>query len=111
MSTTTSQALNGRQTLDLAFAGIEALLPPQVARWLAWLRSPRAIWVRVPAGLLCILASAFWYLPVIGIEWLPMGLLLLAQDLPFLRKPVGRLVLALLAGWQRLQRWWQARRR
>lgn len=111
MSTTTSQAMNGRQTLDLAFARLEALLPPQVARWLAWLRSPRATWVRIPAGLLCILASAFWYLPVVGIEWLPLGLLLLAQDLPFLRKPVGRLVLGLLALWQRLQRWWRVRRR
>ncbi|PTT76745.1 hypothetical protein DBR42_26420 [Pelomonas sp. HMWF004] len=103
--------MSGRQTLDLAFAGLQALLPPRLARVLAWLRSPAGTWVRIPAGLLCIVASAFWFLPVIGIEWLPLGLLLLAQDLPFLRKPVGHFVLALLDLGQRLLRWWQTLRR
>jgi hypothetical protein len=102
--------MDGLQTLDLAFARLQALLPSRLARVLAWLRSPGATWVRVPAGLLCIVASAFWFLPVIGIEWLPLGLLLLAQDVPFLRRPVGRLVLALLDLGQRLLRWWQTRR-
>lgn len=110
MATPTSETLSGRQTLDLAFAGLQAMLPPRLARGLAWLRSPAGTWLRIPAGLLCILASAFWFLPVIGIEWLPLGLLLLAQDLPFLRKPVGHLVLALLALARRVQRWWRQRR-
>jgi hypothetical protein len=70
--------MNGRETLDLAFTRLAALLPPRGARWLQRLRSPRARWVRIPAGLLCIAAAGFWFMPVIGIEWLPVGLLLLA---------------------------------
>ena len=108
---TSTQAMNGRETLDLAFARLDGMLPPRVARWVAWLRSPPAVWVRIPVGLLCIAASAFWFMPIVGIEWLPFGLLLLAQDVPFLRKPVGRLILFLLERVRRLQRRWQARRR
>ena len=52
----------------------------------------------------------FWYLPVIGIEWLVVGLLLLAQDVPFLRGPVARFTLWLEAQWCRLKRWWRRRR-
>lgn len=103
--------MNGRETLDLAFSQLEALLPMRAARGLAWLRSPRAVWVRIPVGLLCILASAFWFMPIVGIEWLPVGLLLLAEDVPFLRKPVGGFILFLLEQGRRLKVWWQARRR
>ncbi|WP_156391774.1 MULTISPECIES: hypothetical protein [unclassified Roseateles] len=110
MSTQT-QRMTGRETLDLAFAQLTDVLPGRAARWLAWLRSPKAIWLRIPAGLLCIAAAAFWFMPIIGIEWLPVGLLLLAEDVPFLRKPVGKLILFLLARWRRLQLWWRARRR
>lgn len=95
--------------LDRAFERLKALLPPRAGRWLEALRSPRAAWVRIPLGLLCIVASAFWFLPVIGIEWLPLGLLLLAQDVPFLRRPVGHLVNALLDVAERLLRWCRAR--
>jgi hypothetical protein len=109
MSTQT-EALNGRQTLNLAYAALEQVLPARAVRGLRWLRSPGAIWLRIPAGLLCIAAAVFWFMPIIGIEWLPLGLLLLAEDVPPLRKPVGRLILFLLAQARRLRAWWQARR-
>jgi hypothetical protein len=108
---THTHAMNGRETLNLAFSQLQEVLPARAARWLAWLHSPRAIWVRVPVGLLCTAASALWFMPIIGIEWLPLGLLLLAQDLPFLRKPVGQLILFLIRQWRRLLAWWRARRR
>lgn len=95
--------------LDRAFERLKALLPQRAGSWLQALRSPRAAWVRIPLGLLCIVASAFWFLPVIGIEWLPLGLLLLAQDVPFLRRPIGRLVNLLLDVAERLLRWCRAR--
>lgn len=102
--------MSGLETLDLAYARLEEVLPAWAARWLAWLRSPRGIWLRIPAALLCFVAAAFWFMPIIGIEWLPVGLLLLAEDVPFLRKPVGQFILFLLAQARRLQAWWQARR-
>ena len=102
--------MSGRETLDLAYARLEEVLPARAARWLAWLRGPQGIWLRIPAALLCFVAAAFWFMPIVGIEWLPVGLLLLAEDVPFLRKPAGRFILFLLEQARRLQTWWQARR-
>jgi hypothetical protein len=102
--------MSGRETLELAFCRLDHVLPPRLGRWLAWLRSPQATWVRIPVGLLFIAASVFWFLPIVGIEMLPLGLLLLAQDLPWLRRPVGLLILFLLKQWRRLRHWQRARR-
>jgi hypothetical protein len=41
---------------------------------------------------------------------LPIGLLLVAQDVPFLRRPVGRMTLWLLDRWVQLRKWWTRRR-
>jgi hypothetical protein len=57
----------------------------------------------VPLGILCIIASFFWFLPVIGIEFFPIGLLLLAQDVPFLRRPAAKMLLWLERKWQALR--------
>jgi hypothetical protein len=57
--------------------------------------------------LLFILASPLWLLPVLGIEMLPVGLLLIAQDVPFPQGPVGRLTLWLERKWVPLRRWRQ----
>ena len=66
---------------------------------IAWVRKPEARIVRIPLGVLCILGSFLWFLPVLGLWFLPLGLLLVAQDLPFLRRPVGRMTLYLLDRW------------
>lgn len=86
------------------------MLPGPATRALRWLHDPKSRLVRLPLGILFIIASFFWFLPVIGIEFLPIGLLLIAQDVPFLRRPVGRIMLRLLDGAARLQQWWKQRR-
>ena len=95
--------------LNKALDQLEDELPDAVSRGLEWLRSDRSRWVRIPVALLCIAAGFFWFLPVIGLEWLVIGLLLLALDVPFLRGPVARLTLWLVAQWCRLKRWWRRR--
>lgn len=65
--------------------------------------------IRLPLGILCIIAGLLWFLPVVGLEYLPIGLLLIAQDVPFLRRPVGRAMLKLLDGVDRLHAWWKER--
>ena len=50
------------------------------------------------------LGGVFSFLPVLGLWMLPLGLLLLAHDVPFLRKPVGR-----FTSWG-AQRWAKFRR-
>ena len=51
-----------------------------------WLRSPAARWVRLPLGVLCILGSLLFILPIFGLWMLPVGLLILAEDVPMLRR-------------------------
>ena len=96
--------MNGTQTLNVAYQALEEELPVGAARFLAWLRSSGARWVRIPLGLLLVACAFLWFLPVLGIELLPIGLLLLAQDLPWLRQPVGRFILFAVAQWRKLKR-------
>jgi hypothetical protein len=97
---------SAREELDEAYRLVEHELPERPARLLERLHSSRARWLRLGIGLTLILLSPLWFLPIIGIEWLPLGLLLIAPDVPFLRKPVARFVVWADARWISLsQRW------
>jgi len=86
---------------------IEGKLPDTMARALRWLREPQATWVRVPVGILMIVGGLLSFLPVLGIWMLPLGLVLLAYDVPFLKAPIGR---ALVWGERRWKEWRRRRR-
>lgn len=77
---------------------------PAVAKFLAWLRKPTTRLFRVPIAVLLMLGGIFSILPGLGIWMLPLGLLLLAIDLPLLQGPMTTLVL-------RVQRWYTNWRR
>jgi hypothetical protein len=94
----------GKEVLNRAFEGLERETPDAVSRAIRWLRDPKSRWIRLPIGALFILASFFWFLPVLGIEFLPIGLLLVAQDVPFLRRHVGKMMLWLEDRWLSLRR-------
>lgn len=96
--------------LDQAILRLQKMLPAPPGRVFGWLHSPKSRLFRIPIGILCIVASFFWFLPVVGLEFLPIGLLLIAQDVPVLRAPVGKLVLRLLDFVERVARWWKTRR-
>jgi hypothetical protein len=100
-------ATNDHSELDQAYESLERELPGRAARALRWLRDPKARWIRIPMGILFIIAGFLWFLPVVGIEFLPVGLLLIAQDVPFLRRPVGRLTMWLIKQWISLKCWWR----
>jgi hypothetical protein len=105
--------MEARKTDELedAFDELERAAPDSFGGVLRWMRKPQARFVRLPLGILCILGSFLWFLPVLGLWFLPLGLLLIAQDVRFLRRPVGRMTLYLLGQWDRLRRWWARRRR
>ena len=96
--------------LEEAFDELEREAPDFLTRAIFWLRKPEARIVRLPLGILFIVAGFLWFLPVVGLECLPIGLLLIAQDVPFLRRPVGRMTLWLLDRWVQLRKWWTRRR-
>jgi len=95
---------NHQAELDRHFASFEGKLPKGPARFVGWLRKPSSRYVRIPLAILLILGGIFSILPVLGLWMLPLGLLLFAQDLPFLQKPTVRAL-----GW--IERKWIERQR
>src|SRR4051794_35600986 len=96
--------------LDDAFQKIESAVPGRLRRAIRWMRRPQARLLRLPLGILFIIGSFFWFLPVLGLWFLPVGLMLIAQDVPVLRRPVGKMALYLHDRWSHLRKWWKRRR-
>ena len=42
--------------------------------------------------MLLIIGGLLWFLPILGIEMLPIGIVLIALDVPFLRGPAARML-------------------
>lgn len=95
-----------RDPLNEAMERLEKAVPRRLQAAVHWMHSPRSRPVRIPLGVVCIVASFFWFLPIIGVELFPIGLLLIAHDVPFLRRPAGRLAIWLLDHFERLQQAW-----
>ena len=82
---------------DIAYADPERRLrrllrrlPSRMQAITRWLRKPASRWARIPAGLLLILGGCLAILPVFGLWMLPLGLMLLADDIPPLRRSRDR---------------------
>jgi hypothetical protein len=63
-----------------------AHLPPGMQRTIQWMRRPSARWARLPAGVGFCIGGVFAVLPVLGLWMLPLGLVLLSEDIPALRR-------------------------
>jgi hypothetical protein len=102
----TEQTMAGpdQEKLDRQFERIQQKLPRPVSRFLRWLRKPSSRWVRIPVGILLIIGGILSFLPILGLWMLPLGLLLLAQDLPFLQRPMRRLLVRASHRWMRWKR-------
>ncbi|MBT4588098.1 MAG: hypothetical protein HON14_16795 [Rhodospirillaceae bacterium] len=51
--------------------------------------------LRTLIGVLFLIGGVFWFLPILGLWMLPVGLLLIALDVPVLRRPVKAWLLRL----------------
>jgi hypothetical protein len=96
-------AISSRAVLRQAFRHLEHEVPGKVARVLRNLRHPAAKWIRLPVGVLLVIGGIFSILPFLGLWMLPLGLLLMAYDIPFLRRPVGRFTIWAVGKWSRLR--------
>ena len=95
---------NHASEIDRHFAWFEARLSPRLAKFVGWLRKPSSGLVRIPLALLLVVGGVFSFLPILGLWMLPLGLLLIAQDVPFLQKPLAQML-----GW--IERKWIERQR
>lgn len=59
---------------------------------------------RIVVGILCIIGGVLGFLPVLGFWMIPVGLLILSVDFPFVRRFRRRQEV-------KLGRWWQERKK
>ncbi len=89
------------------FEVLSRLIPP-LRGTIAFLRSKKWLLIRLPLALLLTVGGMFWFLPVLGLWMLPLGLLLLAVDLPPLRGPISNLIIRVR---RRVELWLRRRRK
>ena len=70
---------------DWRLEALVARLPRRVGGAVSYLLQPNSRWVRIPAGVLLIGGGLLAFLPVLGVWMLPLGLALLAEDVPAFR--------------------------
>jgi hypothetical protein len=80
------------QRRERRLAGLIDRLPAGLPSTVRWLRRPSARWVRIPAGGLLVGGGLLSILPVFGLWMLPLGLALLAEDVPLLGRARDRVL-------------------
>jgi hypothetical protein len=93
-----------QRKFDRMLARLQAKLPGRLARAMAWLISPSAVFLRLPLGILFVIGGIFSFLPVLGVWMLPLGVLLIAVDV----RPVRRWV---VHTWPWVEARWRLRAR
>ena len=76
--------------MDRLHGHLEDHLPEWASRNFDRLRRPEAVWVRAPAGVALTAGGVLSFLPVLSIWMLPVGLALLAVDVPVMQDPLAR---------------------
>ena len=92
------------------FDALERLVPA-LRGPMSTLRQDSWFPIRFPVALLLIAGGLLSFLPVLGIWMLPLGLLLLAVDLPVLRGPISVLIIRGRRKARNLAQRWRARQR
>ena len=86
---------------DAPLQRLLAALPASVRRAYNWLRKPGLIWLRIPMALMLLAGGFLGFLPILGFWMAPLGALLLAEDMPFLRQPTMRGLVVVQGWWDR----------
>ena len=93
--------------LERQFASLERVIPA-LRRPIGLIRA-RGWWVvRMPIAILLIIGGMLSILPILGLWMLPLGLLLLAVDLPLMRGPISSVI---IKGRRRINIWTRRRKR
>jgi len=77
--------------LDQEMEKLEQHLPKLAAKFLNWLRASKNRWLRIPMAILFVLGGLVGFLPILGFWMIPLGLALIAYDVPFFRPPMAKL--------------------
>ena len=91
-------ASRGAPDFDTEAKKLEERLPRFAGAALRWAidASP---FIRWPIAIVFIFGGFLGFLPILGFWMAPLGLILIAEDLPFLRPPLARLFAWILCKW------------
>ena len=78
--------------LDEELDRLQERLPDGVSRLMQKVRSPAAAPYRIPVGVALTAGGIVGFLPILGFWMVPLGLAVLAQDVPVMRPPLARLL-------------------
>lgn len=81
-----------KKELDEHLEMFERRLPENMRGFVRWLRKPGSGVVRVLLGIALVLGGLIGFLPILGFWMIPLGLLVLAIDLPFVRPPLIKIL-------------------
>jgi hypothetical protein len=79
-----------RRELNRYVDRLGAYLPDWLCRAVKWLRRPDRFIARIFVSLVLVVGGLFSFLPVLGLWMLPLGLIIISQDLIFLQRPLVR---------------------
>jgi len=83
--------MSRKADLDRELDRLESRLQKWARRCVQSLRAAR-FWLRLPAALALIAGGCLGFLPFLSVLMLPLGLAILALDLPLLRGPLARML-------------------
>ena len=81
-------APNKKAELNEELDRLQTRLPDRVARFMQKVRGPAAAVYRIPVGIALIGGGVIGFLPILGFWMIPLGLAVMAQDVPPLRAPL-----------------------
>ena len=81
-----------RPILTINWTAWRAIAPAYLAKTHSLPARATPALVALTAWCLLIIGGCFWFLPILGLEMIPIGLMLIALDVPFLRGPVARMI-------------------
>jgi hypothetical protein len=102
----TREKIDERKLRRLTY-GLRSRLPGRLGRFVEWLTGPHGRPLRIPLGVLFLAGGLLGFLPVLGFWMMPLGILLIAIDVPFVRRWVIRVWPRIREGWLRLRSWWR----
>ena len=76
--------------LDEELDRLQARLPHKVSRFMQKVRSPEVAPYRIPAGIALTAGGIVGFLPILGFWMIPLGLIVMAKDIPPLQPVLVR---------------------